>query len=67
MQVRREWVYKNAEFPQLVSSLRLSSGDCLKFVQVALLFKQDVIHLKSISNAGSNQSAEKIMLLKIML
>ena len=30
--------------------MRLSSGDCLKFVQVALLYKLDVIYSKSISN-----------------
>ena len=42
--------------------MRLSSGECLKFVQVALLYKLDVIYSKSISNDVSVPSAEKITL-----
>ena len=38
------------------------SGECLKFAQVALLFKLDVIYSKSMSNDVSVPSAEKIML-----
>ena len=41
---------------QLVSAMRLVSGECLKFVQVALLGKLDVIY--SISNDVSVLSAE---------
>ena len=59
MQGRRD---KNTEFSQLVSVMRLSSGECLKFVQVALLYKLDVIYLKSISSDVSVASAEKITL-----
>ena len=53
---------RNAEFFQLVSAMRLFSGDCLKFAQVALLYKLDVMYLKSISNDVSVPSAEKITL-----
>ena len=42
--------------------MRLSSGECLKFVQIALLYKLDVIYPKSISNDVSIPSAEKITL-----
>ena len=56
------YIYINAEFSQLVSAMRLSSGECLKFVQVALLYKLDVIYSKSISNDVSVPSAEKITL-----
>ena len=52
----------SAEFPQLVSAMRISSGKCLKFVQIALLYKLDVIYLKSISNEVSVPSSEKITL-----
>ena len=44
----------------LVSATRLSSGECLKFVQVALLYKLDVIYSKFISNDVSVPSAENI-------
>ena len=40
--------------------MKLSSGECLKFVQTALLYKLDVIYLKSIYNEVSVPSAEKI-------
>ena len=43
-------------------SIRLSSGECLKFVQVVLLYKLDVIYSKAISNEVSDPYAEKIML-----
>ena len=56
---------KNAEFSQLVSAMRLSSGECLKLAQVALLYKLDVIYSKSISNDLSVPSAEKITLVGI--
>ena len=52
-QVRREFANKNAKF----------SGERLKFVQIAFLYKLDVIYLKSISNKVSVPSAEKITLL----
>ena len=42
--------------------MRLPSGECLKFVPVALLHKLDVIYSKSISNDVSVPSAEKITL-----
>ena len=32
--MRRDLANKNAEFPQLVSAMRLSSEECLEFVQV---------------------------------
>ena len=60
MQVRRYWTTKNPEIPQLVSGMRLSSGECLKFSQVALLHKLDDMYLKSISNDVSVPSTEKI-------
>ena len=53
---------KNAEFSQLVSAMRLSSGECLKFVQFALLYKLDVTYSKSMSSDVSVPSAEKITL-----
>ena len=37
-------------------------GECLKFLQVALLYKLDIIYSKSISNDVSVPSAEKITL-----
>ena len=52
-EVRREFANKNAKF----------SGERLKFVQIAFLYKLDVIYLKSISNKVSVPSAEKITLL----
>ena len=60
--MRRDSAIKNAEFSQLVSAMRLSSGESLKFTQVPLLYKLDVIYLKSISNDVSVPSAEKITL-----
>ena len=42
--------------------MRLFSGECLKFVQIALLYKLDVIYSKSISNDVSVPSAKKITL-----
>ena len=42
--------------------MRLSSGEYLKFVQIPLLYKLDVIYSKSISNDVSVPSAEKIKL-----
>ena len=42
--------------------MRLSSGECLKFAQVAFLYKLDVVYLKSIFNDVSIPSAEKITL-----
>ena len=42
--------------------MKLSSGECLKFVQTALLYKLDVIYLKSIYNEVSVPSDEKITL-----
>ena len=62
MLVRRDCANKNAEFSQLVSAMRLFSGESLKFAQVALLYKLDIIYLKSISNDVSIPSAEKITL-----
>ena len=41
--------------------MSLSSVECLKFVQVALLYKLDAIYLKSIFNDVSVPSTEKIM------
>ena len=32
---RKDSVNKNTEFSQLVSAMRLSSGECLKFVEIA--------------------------------
>ena len=32
VRVRRDRANKYAEFPQLVSAMRMSSGECLKFV-----------------------------------
>ena len=55
-------VYINEKFPQLVSAMRLTSGECLIFVQFALLYKLDVIYSKSITNDVSVPSAEKITL-----
>ena len=43
----------SAEFPQLVLAMRLSSGKCLKFLQIELLYKLDVIYLKSKLNEAS--------------
>ena len=54
-----------SEFPQLVSAMRLSSKECLKFAQVPLLNKLDVIYLQSLSNEVSVPSAKKITLLGI--
>ena len=55
MRVRkRDWANKNAEFAQLVSAMRLSLGECLKFVENVPL-----IYLKSVSNEVSDLS-EKI-------
>ena len=62
MQVRRNCANKNAAFPQLVLAMRLSSGECLKFTQIALLYKLDVKYLKSVSNEVSVPSTEKIAL-----
>ena len=45
-----------------VSAMRLFSGECLRFVQVALLCKLDVIYSKSIINDISVASADKIAL-----
>ena len=46
--------------------MRLSSGgESLKFTQVPLLYKLDVIYLKSISNDVSVPSAEKITLVDV--
>ena len=42
--------------------MRLSSGDCLKFVEVTLLYKLDFVYLKSMSNEVSDPPAEKITL-----
>ena len=56
--MRRDWANKNAEF----SAMRLSSGKRLKFVQIALLYKLDVIYSKSISSDVSVPAAEKITL-----
>ena len=52
----------SAGFRQLVSATRLSSGECLKFVQIALLYKLDITYLKCISNEVRVPSAEKITL-----
>ena len=52
-QVRRDFANKNAKF----------SRERLKFVQIAFLYKLEVIYLKSISNKVSVPSAEKITLL----
>ena len=41
--------------------MSLPSVECLKFVQVALLYKLDAIYLKSIFNDVSVPSTEKIM------
>ena len=41
--------------------MSLSSVECLKFVQVALLYKLDAIYSKSIFNDVSVPSTEKIM------
>ena len=60
--MRRDLANRNAEFSQLVSAMSLSSGECLKFTQVALLYKLGVIYLKSISSDASVPSAEKITL-----
>ena len=45
--------------------MRLSSRECLKFVEFKLLCKQDVICLKSISNEVRDPSVEKITLVDI--
>ena len=60
--MRRDLANKNTEFPQLEGGPQ-ENGECLKFAQqVGLLYKLDVIYLKSISNEVSNPSAEKSML-----
>lgn len=59
--MRRDLANKSTEFPQLGGGPQ-ENGECLKFAQqVGLLYKLDVIYLKSISNDVSNPSAEKIM------
>ena len=63
--MRRDWANKNAELPQLFSAMRLSTGECLKFVQDELLHKLDVKYSKYISNDVSVPSAEKITLMDI--
>ena len=62
VQVRRDWANKNAEFPQLVSAMTLPSEECLKFAQVALLYKLDVIYSNYIFSDICVPSAEKITL-----
>ena len=42
--------------------MRLSSKECLKFVEFKLLCKSDVICLKYISNEVRDPSVERIML-----
>ena len=62
VQVRRDWANKITEFSQLVSAMRLFSGEFLKFVQIALLYKLGVIYLKDISSELSVPSTKKITL-----
>ena len=45
--------------------MRLSLGECLKFVQIALLYKLDVVYLISISIKVSVPSAEKMTLVDV--
>ena len=61
----RDWAHKSAEFSQIVSAMRLSSGERLKIAQVVLLCKLDVICLKSISNEVIVPSAEESMLVEM--
>lgn len=63
--MRRDLANKNTEFPQLEGGPQ-ENGECLKFAQqVGLLYKLDVIYLKSISNDVSNPSAEEISLVNM--
>ena len=58
MQIGRDSASKNADFPQLVSAIKVSSGECMKCVQITYLM---LIKCSFLSNEIGAESAENKM------